>query len=126
MLTQPAHPCTHCGSLKHWPFQCYKNPKRELILKNHASKRTTKKGDGWVKTKRGWFEVHPPPYQCHYCHKYLEKRETTLDHKIPRSRAPALRHDFDNLVPCCWTCNGLKGSIAHDDYEHKCDSPTLP
>jgi hypothetical protein len=40
--------------------------------------------------------------------------ETTLDHVIPRSRAPELRYDPNNLRPCCWTCNSKKGSRVYE------------
>lgn len=74
-----------------------------------------------MKTRAKWFAAHPAEwYLCHYCGRMLTKVETTLDHKISRSSAPHLKHDFDNLVPCCWPCNGLKGSISHDMYAHTC------
>ncbi|QNK82571.1 HNH endonuclease [Nakamurella sp. PAMC28650] len=34
----------------------------------------------------------------------------SLDHIIPRSRAPHLRYDFSNLQPSHYLCNVAKGS----------------
>lgn len=68
----------------------------------------------WLQTRRQWFKENPPNFEgfyiCYLCGIWMEDRETTLDHVIPRSRAPHLRYDFDNIRPCCWKCNSEKGS----------------
>lgn len=65
----------------------------------------------WTETRNQWFIDNPAEfYVCYLCKKLIPKNETTLDHKIPRSRSPSLRFDPSNLAPCCWTCNGAKGS----------------
>jgi len=65
----------------------------------------------WLTTRKQWFKLHNEPYYtCNYCHKWLTKNETTLDHVKSRSRHPELRFDLDNLVPCCYKCNYEKGS----------------
>lgn len=74
----------------------------------------------WEATRQQWFSLNTSPYACHYCGIQLFKKTVTLDHKIPRSRAPQLRYVLSNLVPCCFTCNGLKGSVDHDSYKHVC------
>ena len=75
----------------------------------------------WSACKAEWFKLNDKDYYfCHYCGKSLPKNMITLDHKIARSRRPELRYDFNNLVPSCWVCNGLKGSIDHDDFPHAC------
>jgi 5-methylcytosine-specific restriction endonuclease McrA len=43
---------------------------------------------------------------CQYCGKHT--RDLTLDHVLPRSRGG--QSTWENLVACCKTCNGRKGS----------------
>jgi len=57
---------------------------------------------------------HQGYYECYICLKWVDYTEVTLDHVIPRSRAPHLRYDLDNLRPCCGTCNSNKGSKTLD------------
>lgn len=112
----PKKPCKYCKGLGHWPFQCFQNPdgKRKYV-------KPGKQALAWQQTRRNWFwDNQASFYICHYCGKQMLPGETTLDHKIPRSRAPHLRHDYDNIVTCCLRCNTLKGSVAHDDYVHLC------
>ncbi|HJZ95023.1 MAG TPA: HNH endonuclease [Candidatus Solibacter sp.] len=45
---------------------------------------------------------------CQYCGARLPARDLTLDHVIPRSRAGA--STWENLVACCFPCNGRKGN----------------
>lgn len=129
MQTTPAKPCGYCGSLLHWPYQCFKNPylkkfgwngsKSHHIPKSRAGQSVHVKL--WARTRRVWFINNLAEfYTCHYCGKSLMPYETTLDHKSPRSRSPELRYEQDNLVPCCWVCNRLKGSVSHEEYKHIC------
>lgn len=108
-------PCKFCSSTIHYPYQCYKNPD----CGNYKLKRK-KPGKAtitWQRVKRVWLqENRQESYNCHYCGKYLLPNELTLDHYIPRSRRPDLRFEFANLVPCCWECNGRKGSKDGDEY----------
>jgi 5-methylcytosine-specific restriction endonuclease McrA len=55
-------------------------------------------------------------YNCFYCGKFLWPAEVTLDHYHSRSRHPELRYELSNLRPCCWNCNGEKGSTDGDDF----------
>lgn len=96
------------GELKHW-----KRPKK-----------IGKEGERWSDLRRQWLVENSPNCPCHYCGVRLSYENLTLDHRIPRSRAPHLRYEMSNLVPCCFTCNGLKGSVAHDDYQHNCPDTT--
>lgn len=110
--------CSICNGTGHTPTQCYLRYTKKSIK---PIKKIGKSGAGWIRTRNNWFGLNKADtYECHYCHKQLLRKETTLDHKVPRSRAPELRNDHSNLVPACWTCNGLKGSKAHDDYVHDC------
>lgn len=125
-------PCKFCGSVKHFPYQCPKNPKHEgrfSSIKSPAKKtykipqKTVIKPIGkrtieWLKIRRAWFKANPAEYyECKLrispmCPKFMKKNETTLDHIIPKSNAAnyANRHDFSNLQPACSPCNNQKGS----------------
>lgn len=127
-----ARTCTVCGKraysdycVQHKPrnpIKSLKKPLQHIPLPSPRKriKQKAKQGLLWDATRDRWFKEHQAPYICHYCGKFLPRKQTTLDHKIPRSRAPELRHDFDNLVPCCYSCNSLKGSVEHDKYMHTC------
>lgn len=106
-------PCKYCASTRHYATFCPKKPKKHIGT-GEVWKR-------WTACKAEWFKLYDSDtYPCHYCGESMTRDEVTLDHKIPRSRAPELRYDFDNLVPCCWMCNGLKGTSPHDEYKHMC------
>ena len=34
----PSKPCKYCGSIAHWPYQCFKNPKRRTTIKQKGKK----------------------------------------------------------------------------------------
>ena len=85
----------------------------------------------WSKTKKQWIKDNPPSYGDYwYCiiggralTDDLERLDygalpLTLDHDLPRSRAPGRRHDLDNLNPMCEYHNGDKGSKSLDQYLH--------
>lgn len=120
--------CKHCEREGHTKAFCGQRPPREVMEKRRealkAKKRPNPKGKQykkWLETKDNWFATNKAPYYfCHYCGKLMTRSQLTLDHKIPRSRAPELRYAKKNLVPCCFTCNSLKGSIDHDSYKHEC------
>lgn len=137
--------CKYCLEPGHTALHCYKKAKDKQLMYGNAKvsssfggkrkpikshpgvaqrkpiKKTGKQYDKWLATKQRWFEQNKAAYYwCHYCGKQMTRGQLTLDHKVPRSRAPELRHSLKNLVPCCWLCNGLKGSVAHDDYVHEC------
>lgn len=77
----------------------------------------------WAKTRAEWIKRNPPNHQGHwYCvvgGKALDKYEMTLDHAIPRGRAPHLRHDLANLNPMCYFHNSDKGSKSLEEYRAK-------
>lgn len=51
------------------------------------------------------FEVfNRDKYTCQYCGR--DTKELTLDHIIPRSQGG--RHDWENVVSCCFPCNRRK------------------
>lgn len=104
-----AKPCKFCESKQHLSWQCYQNPKRQEQMKRKMS--NGKQAIRWIITRKRWFRDNKQDYYiCYLCGKSLTRAETTLDHIIPRSRAPELRYEFSNLAPCCWSCNSQKGS----------------
>lgn len=104
-------PCKYCGSDKHYPYQCFNNPKKHKTLNRNG-----KYGKQWLVTRASWFKKHlpdPEPYPhyvCYICGKWLHPEETTLDHVLSRGRHPELRAAQWNLKPCCFSCNEAKGS----------------
>jgi len=58
--------------------------------------------------------ANPPNHQgynvCYLCGKWIQENEITVDHIVPRSRAPDLRYTFSNLALACGSCNNAKGS----------------
>lgn len=114
--------CKWCGDPEpqHWPYQCFKNPKASM----KRIKTITKSDHAHKRTRTAWYRKYLPNalgyYVCYLCGKWMLPIETTLDHVIPRSRAPHLMHDLENLKPCCWKCNGEKGSKVLDS-EHNQD-----
>ena len=51
---------------------------------------------------------------CAYCGKELEFDQTTIDHKMPRSRGGT--DDMENLTICCSICNSRKGSQTPEEF----------
>ena len=72
----------------------------------------------WIKYRKQWKLKYPPDengfYYCWICGAPLKKSQITLDHVIPRSRAPKLRFVDSNIKPACWKCNVEKGSKVLD------------
>jgi 5-methylcytosine-specific restriction endonuclease McrA len=64
------------------------------------------------------FELVPPPVtrildqqpSCTYC----GRPSTVLDHVIPQSEGGL--DDPENLVPCCFRCNTLKGALSYGEF----------
>ncbi|MBL8626575.1 MAG: HNH endonuclease [Myxococcales bacterium] len=47
-------------------------------------------------------------YRCQYCNVRCTLAELTYDHVIPRARGG--RTTWENIVTCCYPCNGAKGN----------------
>lgn len=105
-------PCKYCESTYHYSSFCPFKPKKKLT-NGPVAKR-------WSACRHEWFKLYGYDHKCHYCGTQLYKATITLDHKISRGRAPELRYDFNNLVPCCYEDNQNKGSLDHDQYPHIC------
>lgn len=73
----------------------------------------------WIRVRRQWVKNNPPDYTgywyCYLCGKAVDKYDLNVDHVIPRSRAPQLRFDLNNLRPSCYICNNKKGSRVYED-----------
>jgi 5-methylcytosine-specific restriction endonuclease McrA len=111
--------CKICDKEGHYPYQCWRGKVKRLINRGSRKKPNNIRGYGkytkkWGETKRAWLEQNKADhYTCYICGKWLSPDEMTLDHVIPRSRAPQLRYTFSNIRPCCWTCNSEKGSKVY-------------
>lgn len=72
----------------------------------------------WSIVRLLWFRNNPPNefgwYQCGICGNPVHYTKTTIDHIIPRSRAPHLRYEPSNLQPAHWICNQQKGSKVYE------------
>lgn len=139
---KPKH-CTHCDEIGHARSECVilkrhklenkadkLNPKTGRFNDVKPIKKAGKYSQKWLYTRRLWM-LHNPAnhagyYECHYCHRFIPDYEMTLDHKESRSRAPELRYELTNLVPCCADDNSRKGSRSHDDYPHECAALPRP
>ena len=51
---------------------------------------------------------------CAYCGTGLTLESMTVDHIISISHGG--ENDLDNLVPACWSCNHLKGSMPLEEF----------
>lgn len=111
-------PCKICGIVGHTATFCFDRPKKPFkqtkikkITRNKPLRRLGKIGKKWLQFRAQWFIDNPADYYiCYICGDRLTRRETTLDHVIPRSNRPDLRFDPSNIEPCCWRCNAEKGS----------------
>ena len=87
------------------------------------------KGYAWLKVRKQWIKLHPPEYGGYwYCvvgggaltddtsNLDYGAKLLTIDHDIPRSRAPHLVFEFDNLKPMCAYHNQDKGSKSLRQY----------
>lgn len=107
--------CKYCDSLTHTQFYCRLKP-RAAIKAKRSPRAIGKYGKQWLVTRAEWFEKNAAErYECYLkispdCPGTMRLENTTLDHIKSRSRHPELRFSLDNLAPCCWPCNELKGS----------------
>lgn len=113
----PKQYCDNCG-VTHTSLQCFKKPR--TVLKNKkAVNRYGKEYGKWRETRGQFIQDNPPDqYGFWYCALRVSDMclgrmdidQLTVDHIIPRSRAPQLRHEPSNLQPACVYCNKEKGS----------------
>jgi 5-methylcytosine-specific restriction endonuclease McrA len=125
--------CSICGVLGHYQYQCFRKKQKKIkkVAKPVIRKPIQRNVDWkWIETKNKWFKANPSLngfYYCHYCHKVLVRDDelndygveyVTLDHKKPKGNihGRSLKYDIDNLVPCCYPCNSLKGSRSYESF----------
>jgi len=118
MDRRPKKACKICHAMGHYPYQCFKKPKK--ALKQVPIKKIGKTTKQWFITRATWFRKNPPPVDgiywiCYlnihpWCPVRLDADSVTLDHVVSRSRAPGLRFNLDNIKPACIYCNNMKGS----------------
>lgn len=56
-------------------------------------------------------------YICQYCNNRFHTADLSLDHVVPRSQGGPL--SWENIVTCCKTCNGKKGSTPLSEIGSK-------
>ena|SRR3990167_3022879 len=104
--------CSYCGGVDHLSMWCFKKPKTKI--KRTPLKKTGKKWNKWTAFRKKYLKNHPPNhegyYQCYLCFRWIESKDITLDHVIPRSARPDLVFDENNIRLCCGQCNSEKGS----------------
>lgn len=127
------HMCKNCGrSFLRWnnlQTTCPKCQYNKQKAPQKPIKKMGKKAKEWATVRADWFREHPADsYECYLCGKYLSVDETTLDHVIPRSNAKnySNRNEHSNLQPCCYACNGLKGSRRIEHIRWLQSSCALP
>ena len=49
-------------------------------------------------------------FRCQYCNTELNTQTVTYDHVLPKSKGG--KTSWENIVSCCSTCNGSKGSMT--------------
>ena len=60
-------------------------------------------------------------YRCQYCNVRCTLAELTYDHVIPRVRGG--RTTWENIVTCCYPCNGAKGNRTPSEAGLKLRTP---
>lgn len=123
MTLKNPKPCKICNIVGHSASFCYWRKRKPMKRSKQPTVRKTsinrlgKHGKKWLAFRTQWFIDNPADfYICYYCGDRLTRRETTLDHKIPRSRRPDLRYDLSNIVTACWRCNTAKGSKDDEQF----------
>ena len=65
-------------------------------------------------TLEEWMEIlEEHEFTCHYCKQVIDG--LTMDHVIPISKGG--RHEADNIVPACLSCNSSKGAKTLEEWK---------
>lgn len=56
-------------------------------------------------------------FECRYCFEPLTYKSVTADHFEPKSKGGLDRKE--NIVPCCLSCNRMKGSMTANQYMNR-------
>lgn len=115
--------CKYCEGVDHTSIMCFQRPRVPIKSKKKLINRLGKEYAEWNETRRRFLQINPPTHEgywfCHYCKIALTIDSVTVDHKRARSSHPELKHEFSNLVICCFGCNFKKGSIDYDRFMEK-------
>lgn len=60
-------------------------------------------------------------HECQYCGKKVSEKKLTVDHVVPLSRGG--RHEWENVVAACSSCNNRKGNKALEKTEMRLKRP---
>lgn len=124
------NPCKLCGSQWHTAFKCRLKVRAKMhmnvplkrsskVLRPESKKSMAKRKSTYKK----WVKANPPneydTWTCYLqisslCPKILRKEYLTLEHIIPKVKAPELKYDISNIKPACSFCNKQKGSQTLD------------
>lgn len=103
--------CENCN-ITHSSIMCYFKPRKRINQQG-------KQYQTWQDTRKLWIGRNPPDQNGYWycklklspqCIQKMDIKQLTLDHIIPRSHNPKLRHNLNNLQPACIFCNTEKGS----------------
>ncbi|MDR9402516.1 MAG: HNH endonuclease signature motif containing protein [Halothece sp. Uz-M2-17] len=81
---------------------------RDTAWDYYVAWRDSAEGKAWKQQKEVEYG-----YRCPECNR---KTPLTIDHKIPRSKAPWLAWDLSNLWLLCYHCNKKKGDKNWSEY----------
>jgi 5-methylcytosine-specific restriction endonuclease McrA len=106
-MAQANKVCKVCGERGHSKYYCRARVRTPIP-------KAGKQARNWTNYRRKYFDSHPPNsdglYRCYLCLALFPREGITLDHVIPRSGAPQLRYDDNNIRYACGSCNHAKGS----------------
>jgi len=103
-------PCKICSELGHTQFYCRQKKRKRIDPRG-------KQYYKWQETRAKYLKANSQKmFVCYLCNKSIPKEQVTIDHVAARSSNPKLRHVESNLKPCCWQCNGAKGSKSYEAY----------
>lgn len=114
-------PCKHCGSYTHPGFLCGKNPKRQKSSIKYDQRSRISHAKQRTKQMRAILLQKSPPNHQGYVECFIGKQMIQIDvatvgHDVPRSRAPHLVLDPDNLEWECSFHNSRQGSRTFAEY----------
>ncbi len=123
-------PCSLCGSPYHTQTFCRMKPHKPLKrsdikrsqkpLAVESPKSRTKR----IRTYKKWMATNPPDSTGHWecylqisslCPRMLTRDMLTLEHVMPKVKAPELKYEIANIRPSCAFCNKMKGSRTLDE-----------
>lgn len=105
--------CKNCGQIGHYKTFCFKT--KQKVPKRFSEKYATSNSA----MRKRWFELNPPNHNgkwiCYLqiskdCPELLTSESLTLEHIMPKVKAPELKFNHENIAPSCQFCNTIKAS----------------